>query len=201
MKSLERGLQEKGYRFIAGVDEAGRGPLAGPVVAAAVILPSGYENPEIKDSKKLSPEKREQLFFRITSDAISYAIGVATPEEIDTFNIHNATLLAMERAIKMLDVKPDCVLVDGRFKIPSVLTDQIPVRDGDNTVLSIAAASIVAKVTRDMVMERYHDVYPEYNFAVHKGYPTREHRDALRKYGPSPIHRRSFRGTVVEGKE
>ncbi len=201
MNRFERGLHEKGYKFIAGVDEAGRGPLAGPVVAAAVIFPAGYENPDIRDSKKLTQDRREQLFFRITNDAIAYAIGVATPEEIDTYNIHNATLLAMERAVKMLDVKPDCVLVDGRFEIPTILIDQITVKSGDSTVLSIAAASIVAKVTRDMVMERYHDVYPHYNFAVHKGYPTREHREALARYGPSPIHRRSFRGIACEGKK
>jgi ribonuclease HII len=194
MNGLEVELASKGYRYIAGVDEAGRGPLAGPVVAASVVFPLGYQNSDIKDSKALSPSKRESIFFEILSDALSYSVGVSSPEEIDSYNIHNASLLAMERSVTMLEVKPDYIIVDGRFKIPHLPMDQKAVTSGDRKVLSVAAASIVAKVTRDTVMEMYHDNYPEYNFSCHKGYPTVEHKKLLKKYGPSPIHRISFRG-------
>jgi len=194
MNGLEGELERQGFMHVAGVDEAGRGPLAGPVVAASVILPQGYANPDIRDSKELSPKKRESLFFSIANDSVSYSVGVATPDEIDLYNIHHASLLAMERSIQMLDVPPDYILVDGRFEIPHLPVDQKTVIGGDREILSIAAASIIAKVTRDTVMEMYHDHYPEYNFAGHKGYPTVEHRKALRKYGPCPIHRKTFKG-------
>jgi ribonuclease HII len=194
MNRLECSLVDKGYKTITGVDEAGRGPLAGPVVAAAVTLPEGYKNKQIRDSKKISPAKRESLFFTITSEAESYALGIATHFEVDLYNIHRASLLAMQRAVKMLDKTPDFLLVDGRFPIPDLHVEQITVKSGDTSVLSIAAASVVAKVTRDAIMERYHDAFPQYNFAGHKGYPTKEHRRAIEKFGPCPIHRKTFRG-------
>ncbi len=198
MIRLEHSLADRGYKCITGVDEAGRGPLAGPVVAAAVTFPKGYQNKQIGDSKKISPEKRESLFFTITNEAESYGVGIATHMEVDLFNIHQASLLAMQRAVKMLDVIPDVILVDGRFAIPDLNIEQITVKAGDETVQSIAAASVVAKVTRDAIMEKYHDAFPQYNFARHKGYPTREHRKAIEKYGPCPIHRKSFRGVTDE---
>lgn len=194
MNRLECSLADKGYKCITGVDEAGRGPLAGPVVAAAVTFPQGYRNEQIRDSKKISPPKRESLFFTITSTAESFAFGIATHFEIDLYNVHQASLLAMHRAVKMLDKTPDFLLVDGLFPIPDLHIEQIPVKSGDASVLSIAAASVMAKVTRDAIMERYHDAYPQYNFARHKGYPTKEHREAIEKFGPCPIHRRTFRG-------
>lgn len=199
MNRLERSLADKGYRCIAGVDEAGRGPLAGPVVAAAVTFCNGYWNERIKDSKKVSPKKRESLFFTITAEADAYGVGIASHLEVDLYNVHWASLLAMQRAVKMLERPPDCLLVDGRFAIPGLSVEQIPIRSGDASVLSIAAASVIAKVTRDVIMERYHDDFPQYNFAGHKGYPTREHRRAIEKYGPCPIHRMSYRG--IDGVE
>lgn len=199
MNRLEHRLADKGHTNITGVDEAGRGPLAGPVVAAAVILPVGYLNEAIKDSKTLTPARRESLFFTITEDALDYSIGISTSEEIDRYNILRASLLAMERAVRTLAHSPGVVLVDGRFPIPNLKAEQVAVRSGDMHVMSIAAASIVAKVSRDMIMERYHDFYPWYNFAAHKGYPTREHKKAIDTYGPCPIHRKTFKGIRLEG--
>lgn len=193
MNRLECSLSDRGFTCIAGVDEAGRGPLAGPVVAAAVAFPEGYRNDRIKDSKKLSPKKRETLFFTITAEADSYAVGIASHIEVDLYNIHQASLLAMGRAVRLLEKPPDCLLVDGRFTIPGLNIEQVPVKSGDESVLSIAAASVVAKVTRDVIMERYHDDFPQYNFAGHKGYPTREHLLAIEKHGPCLIHRKTFR--------
>ena len=188
---IERELIEKGYSSVCGVDEAGRGPLCGPVVAAACILPLGFEMPELNDSKKLTPKKREKLFDLICENAIAYCIAEASVEEIDRLNILEADLLAMRRAIDGLAVKADFALIDG-----NIARDfQIPARaviHGDAISPSIAAASILAKVTRDRACEELDRAYPQYGIAKHKGYGTKAHMDALRTYGPSPIHRKQF---------
>ena len=180
-------------KISAGVDEAGRGPLAGPVVAAAVILPEGCEIDGLNDSKKLSPQRREHLFHQIKGLAIITGVGIVEPEEIDRINILRAALLAMEVAVKNLNPQPDYLLIDGNIRT-SLLIPQETVIKGDSRCCSIAAASIIAKVIRDSIMDDYHKIYPEYNFKRHKGYPTQEHFDALRKFGPCPIHRRTFNG-------
>lgn len=182
----------KKYRFIAGCDEAGRGPLAGPVVAAAVILPRNFIHPEIDDSKKLSPAKRERLYDIITSCAIAYAFGTVEAKTIDATNILQATKLAMTTAITDLDPHPQFVLIDA-LNIEQLPYDQLALIRGDTLSVSIAAASILAKVRRDAMMCEYHNSYPQYYFHKHKGYPTRLHRECIRKYGSCPIHRKSFR--------
>ena len=182
---------EAGYTAVCGCDEAGRGPLCGPVVAAAVILPKNIVIEGLDDSKKLTEKKREKLFELIKEKAIAYAVAEATPEEIDEINILNASMLAMRRAVDMLSVKADFALIDGNcsrgFDIPTET-----VVKGDSKCFSIAAASVLAKVTRDRGCVELDRLYPMYNIAKHKGYPTKEHMDAVRKYGPSPIHRKSF---------
>lgn len=189
--TLENELYAQGYTAVCGLDEAGRGPLCGNVVAAAVILPTDLVIPDLKDSKKLSAKKRDALYDIIIEKAIAYAIASATPAEIDEINILNASLLAMRRAVDMLSVKADFALIDGNqsrgFTIPTKT-----VVKGDNISPSIAAASILAKVTRDRECEELDKLYPEYNIAKHKGYPTKEHMDVVRKFGPSPCHRKSF---------
>ena len=189
--SYEHAAQDKGYTLICGIDEAGRGPLSGPVVAAACILPLDVEIEGLNDSKKISAKKREKLFDIIREVAIDYAIGQASPEEIDHLNILNATMLAMRRAIAGLKTTPDFALVDGNctrdFPIPAAA-----VVSGDALSCSIAAASILAKVTRDRLCLADDAAYPEYGFAKHKGYGTAEHIAALRTYGPTPTHRRTF---------
>ncbi len=184
--------------IICGVDEAGRGPLAGPVVAAAVILTDDFPYSILNDSKKLSPQRREEATRIIITKAI-YSAGWAWPEEIDRFNIHNATLLAMKRAISSLSVTPDVVLIDGKYtpSLPPKFSVNAIVR-GDTYVPQIQAASIIAKVIRDLWMERYARIEPRYLFENHKGYPTREHRLLIKKYGLSPIHRKSFGFTSPE---
>ena len=180
-----------GYTAVCGIDEAGRGPLCGPVVAAAVILPRDIVIEGLDDSKKLTEKKREKLFDIIKEKALSYGIAEASPAEIDEYNILGATMLAMNRAVEMLDVPADFALIDGNcsrgFKIPTET-----VVKGDSISMSIAAASILAKVTRDRQCAELDRLYPEYGIAKHKGYPTKDHMDAVREYGPSPIHRRSF---------
>ena len=182
---------EEGFSAVCGCDEAGRGPLCGPVVAAAVILPRGLVIEGLDDSKKLTEKKREKLFDIIREKALAYAIAEATPQEIDEINILNASMLAMRRAVEALSVKADFALIDGNtsrgFKIPTET-----VVKGDSKSYSIAAASILAKVTRDRGCAELDAAYPEYNIAKHKGYPTKEHMEAVKKYGPSPIHRRTF---------
>ena len=189
--SYEHAAKDKGYTLICGIDEAGRGPLSGPVVAAACILPLDVEIEGLNDSKKISAKKREKLFDIIREVAIDYAIGQASPEEIDRMNILNATMLAMRRAIAGLKTTPDFALVDGNctrdFPIPATA-----VVSGDALSCSIAAASILAKVTRDRLCLADDAQYPEYGFAKHKGYGTAEHIAALRTYGPTPTHRRTF---------
>jgi ribonuclease HII len=197
MNSFERKAQGCGYRLIAGIDEAGRGPLAGPVVAAAVILPPGYEHPEINDSKKLSPRKRGTLYETIARDAVSVGIGVVEPPEIDAVNILQATLAAMKEAVLALSPPPDYLLIDGLNRI-DLDTPQETIVSGDSRSLSVAAASIVAKVSRDRLMEMYHRQFPQYNFLRNKGYGTREHREAILKHGRSKIHRRSFRVAGID---
>jgi ribonuclease HII len=197
MNSFERKAHGCGYRLIAGIDEAGRGPLAGPVVAAAVILPPGYEHSEINDSKKLSPRQRGKLYETITRDAVSIGIGVVEAPEIDVVNILQATLAAMKEAVLALSPPPDYLLIDGLNRI-DLNTPQETIISGDSRSLSVAAASIVAKVSRDRLMEMYHRQFPQYNFLRNKGYGTREHREAILKYGRSKIHRRSFRVTGID---
>jgi ribonuclease HII len=191
--TLEELISAEGYRWVAGVDEAGRGPLAGPVVAGAVITRPGDEIPGVRDSKLLTPLQRERLYEIITSRALSWGVGIVGPREIEQHNILQATLRAMKGAVLCLDPLPDFILIDGLNRIPLDLPQQA-VKRGDARHPCIAAASIVAKVTRDRLMMEYHRTYPRYNFARHKGYPTREHREAIRQYGCCEIHRRTFRG-------
>ena len=180
-----------GLVFLAGVDEAGRGPLAGPVCAAACLLPRGLEIPGLDDSKKLSPKKREELYDVIINSSLTYGIAFASVEEIESFNILNATFLAMNRAIEKLDPQPDLVLVDGNRNTGIHVPSRCIVT-GDSQCADIAAASILAKVTRDRYMLTMAEQYPEYGFEKHKGYGTALHYEALRAYGPCPIHRLSF---------
>ena len=183
----------KGYRNIAGVDEAGRGPLAGPVVAAVVIFPAKIDIAGLDDSKKLSPKKREELFPQIQAEAVAYGVAIVDREVIDKINILQASLLAMKQAVEQLQTVPDLLLIDGNQKIDSTL-DQWAVVKGDSKSLSIAAASVLAKVTRDRVMKDYHKLYPQYEFHRHKGYGTKLHRDLIEEHGPCPIHRSTFKG-------
>ncbi len=193
MLTFEKQAMLSGYKVIAGVDEAGRGPLAGPVVSAAVILPENFDVPGINDSKKLSEKKREALFPVIQRHAIAFGIGLADHEEIDQINILQASLLSMKRAVEALSVTPDYLLIDGKFIIDCTI-DQRSVIKGDALSLSIAAASILAKVTRDRIMADRDLQYPEYGFRRHKGYPTKAHKEAILTHGPCPIHRKSFKG-------
>jgi len=181
----------KGYHLIAGIDEAGRGPLAGPVVAACVILPEGCCIEGINDSKKLSPAKREALYDIITKQAVSYGIGIVDEKCIDEINILNATKLAMKKAVEQMDPKPDILLIDA-VRLEDIGIPQISITKGDALSISIAAASIIAKVTRDRMIEAMDSLYPEYGFKKHKGYGTAEHINAIKKYGICPIHRISF---------
>lgn len=191
--SFERELVKQGLKLIAGTDEAGRGPLAGPVVAACVVLPSDCEYHLFKDSKKLSPASRKKLYAELKKIAAHIGIGIISAAEIDKVNILQASLLAMKKALHELSVAPDYLLVDGKFAVP-VSTPQKTLIKGESRSASIAAASIVAKVTRDAMMEEYHLKYPMYNFQQHKGYPTAEHRKCIQEHGPCEIHRRSFKG-------
>ena len=188
---IENSLYAEGYKMICGVDEAGRGPLAGPVCAAAVILPKGLVLPGLNDSKKLTDKKRRELFPIIKEQAIAYGIGLASHEEIDEINILQATYLAMERAIAHLEGKADFALIDGNRAKDFGLPLRTVVK-GDSLSASIAAASVLAKVTRDDIMMEMAEKYPEYGFDVHKGYGTKAHYEALRAHGHSPIHRMSF---------
>lgn len=179
------------YSAICGVDEAGRGPLAGPVVAGAVILPKDLRILYINDSKKLSEKKREELFEVIQKEAVSVGVGIVSPERIDAVNILQATYEAMRAAVNQLDVTPDILLNDA-VTIPQIAIRQVPIIKGDAKSISIAAASIIAKVTRDRLMYEYDRMYPQYGFAKHKGYGTAEHREAIGRFGPCPIHRQTF---------
>lgn len=189
MKEYEKKYSD--YSFICGIDEVGRGPLAGPVVAGAVILPKDCDILYLNDSKQLTEKKREELYDIIMEKAVSAGLGYVAPERIDQINILQATYEAMREAISKLDPSPDLLLNDA-VTIPQVAIRQVPIIKGDAKSISIAAASIIAKVTRDRLMVQYDTVYPEYGFASNKGYGAQAHLEALKKYGPTPIHRRSF---------
>lgn len=202
MDGFEARARAMGFRTVAGVDEAGRGPLAGPVVAAAVVLPAGFRHPGIRDSKALTPEAREVAYAVIASRAVAFAVAQSSPEEIDRINILQASLLAMRRAVEKLARVPDFLYIDGTFSIPAsgsacwsgMLQETIVA--GDTCCASVMAASILAKVSRDRMMVSFDRLYPGYGFASHKGYPTKEHQAALRAFGPTPIHRKTFRGVL-----
>ena len=189
MREVEREYEHLGY--ICGIDEVGRGPFAGPVVAGAVILPPDCEILYVNDSKQLSEKMREQLYDEIMEKAVSVAVGYASPQRIDEINILQATYEAMREAVSKLDVTPQILLNDA-VTIPQITIPQVPIIKGDAKSISIAAASIVAKVTRDRLMREYDKIMPEYGFASNKGYGSKEHIEAIKKYGPTPIHRRSF---------
>jgi ribonuclease HII len=191
MDTFEKLSYQRGYRLIAGVDEAGRGPLAGPVVAAAVIFPPDYLNDQINDSKQLSAKKRENLYEVIKNEALSVGIGVIDVDVIDQINILQASILSMREAVLELKPQPDFLLIDGLNKIQLPLA-QKPLIKGDTLSVSIAAASIIAKVSRDRIMEMYHRQFPQYNFLRNKGYGTKDHREAIKEFGMCKIHRRSF---------
>ena len=188
---IEQTWADRGFHAICGIDEAGRGPLAGPVCAAAVILPERLDIPGLNDSKKLTDKKRRELFPIIEEQAIAFGLGWASQEQTDEINILQATFLAMSRAVEQLKIRPDLALVDGN-RAPALDLPVETVVKGDSLSASIAAASVLAKVSRDDVMLRMAEEYPGYGFEVHKGYGTKAHYEALRKFGPSPIHRRTF---------
>lgn len=190
---FEAMARRQGYRAVAGIDEAGRGPLAGPVVAAAVILPEEFDLPGLNDSKQLSEKKRNQLYPLIYEQAIAVGIGVGRADEVDEINILQATLKGMSRAVGRLSLPPDFLLVDGITPIP-IGIEQKTLKKGDSRSLSIAAASVIAKVVRDRIMVAYDRLFPEYGFAGHKGYGSQKHRDAIAQYGPCICHRRTFAG-------
>lgn len=191
-RTLENSFRRMGFNHVAGVDEVGRGCLAGPVIAAAVVLNPARYVPRVCDSKTVTALERERLYERITRTAVAWGVAAAQPDEIDLINIHQASLRAMQRAVLALCPAPDCVLVDA-FRIPDLLMAQRAVVHGDARCTAIAAASIVAKVTRDRMMRELHARDPRYGFDRHKGYATREHLDAVARFGYSDIHRRSFR--------
>ena len=192
---LEKKLLQEGYRLICGVDEAGRGCLCGPVIAGACILDPSNIPEGIKDSKKLSAARREALFHEITATALAWQIGIVEPDIIDEINILEATKLAMHKSVANLDKKPDIVLIDA-LRINDLQIAQKSYIKGDEEVVSIGAASIIAKVSRDRIMADYHNHFPQYNLKKNKGYPTSEHREALIRFGPSVIHRRTFKGVL-----
>lgn len=195
MNHNENELYAQGYQFIAGIDEAGRGPLAGPVVAGAVILPQYKKIFGLKDSKKLTAEQREAFYEAIIESSVAFSVKRVEPEEIDRINILEATKKAMTLAVEGLQQKPDFLLID-HLTLPAIPIPQKGITNGDSLCNSIAAASILAKVTRDRLMLAYHEKYPQYGFDKHKGYATKAHYAAIEKYGPSPIHRVSFKGVV-----
>jgi ribonuclease HII len=193
---LEQAAAVNGYRCIAGIDEVGRGPLAGPVVSAAVVLPGDFAVPGVTDSKKITPGKRDRYYDEIYHHAVTIGIGIVDPVFIDRINILRAALLSMALAVANLKPAPDYLLIDGPYKIPFDLPQHAVVK-GDSKSISIGAASIVAKVTRDRLMAAYDREYPHYGFASHKGYPTRTHKKAIQIHGCCPIHRKSFKGVIV----
>lgn len=189
---IEKEYTEKGFRLVCGIDEAGRGPLAGPVCAAAVILPIGTDIDGLNDSKKLTEKKREMLFPMIIENATAYGIGFASEQEIDEINILNATFLAMSRAVEALGISPDLLLIDGNQKPKIGVGEEVTVIKGDAKSVSVAAASVLAKVSRDRYMLEKSQEYPQYAFEKHKGYGTKLHYEKIAEYGVSPIHRKTF---------
>ncbi len=196
----ERRLRAEGFRLVAGVDEAGRGALAGPLVAAAVILPDGFVVQGLKDSKELTAPQRDRWFERIRAHAVAIAVCRAFPRRIDHRGLHVSNLKLLRQAVDRLEVRPDFVLSDG-FRLRTIKLPNLSIKKGDAVCASVAAASVVAKVTRDRIMERYHRRFPEYGFDQHRGYGTVEHRAAIARYGPSPIHRLSFKGLKMYAEE
>jgi len=196
--SYENELRNEGYNIICGVDEAGRGPLAGPVFAAAVILPPNVVIEGLNDSKKLSEKKREELFNKIIDSAVAYSIALCSEGTIDEINILNATMLAMKKAVDLLNVKPDIVLIDGNRAPKDMQYEARTIVKGDSKCACIAAASILAKVSRDRYMVKLSEEFPQYEFAKHKGYPTKLHYDKINEYGISRVHRRSFLKNLVK---
>ena len=195
LSSFESAVLATGVERLAGVDEVGRGCLAGPVVAACLILEQGQPLPAVADSKQLKPEQRLMLSAEIKQTCLAWAIAEVSPQDIDRMNIHHASLLAMQRAVEQLSPRPDYLLIDGRFVLDVSITQEAIVR-GDATCQVIGAASILAKVWRDQLMEAMEQRYPEFGFGQHKGYGTKQHRDELRRHGPTPLHRRSFNGVL-----
>lgn len=197
LKEIEKSFFNKGIKNICGIDEAGRGPLAGPVVVASVIMPEDSMIEGVNDSKKVSEKKREMLYDKIIEEAISYSVAIISEKEIDDINILNATKKGLTQSIKELDVKPDLILVDALDKIDTLGIPYKPIIKGDSLVYSIAAASIIAKVTRDRIMRQMDEIYPEYGFSGHKGYGTAKHIAAIKQYGLCDIHRRTFTKNFV----
>ena len=200
MLQFETKAEAKGYGCVAGVDEAGRGPLAGPVVAAAVVLPHDVSLDGLTDSKKLTAKARDDFFARIQHQAVGFGIAVVSVAVIERINILQASLMAMKQAVEKLPVAADLLLIDGNQRIESA-TDQWSIVRGDTLSRSIAAASVLAKVTRDRLMQEYHRQYPQYRFDRHKGYGTQLHRDRIKTFGPCPIHRRSFKGVLLDRED
>ena len=192
LKEQEKQLREKGFKAICGIDEAGRGPLAGPVVVASVIMPENSMIEGVNDSKKISEKKREKLYDQILEEAISYGVGIIGQDEIDEINILNATKKALTLSLKELTTKPDLIIVDALTHIDTMGIPYESIIKGDAKCYSIASASIIAKVTRDRIMREWDSVYPEYGFIQHKGYGTAKHISAIKEYGLCPIHRKSF---------
>ncbi len=192
LKQYENDLRNKGYKYICGIDEAGRGPLAGPVVVASVIMPENSMIEGVNDSKKVSEKKREKLYDLILEEAISYGVGIIGQDEIDEINILNATKKGLTTSLKELTAKPDLIIVDALTHIDTLGIPYESIIKGDAKCYSISAASIIAKVTRDRIMREWDKIYPQYGFAQHKGYGTSAHINALKEYGPCPLHRRSF---------
>ena len=198
LKEIEKEFFDKGIKYIAGIDEAGRGPLAGPVVVASVILDKDSMIEGVNDSKKVSEAKREKLYDIITKEAISYGVGIVYQDEIDEINILQATKKALTMAIKDMKIKPNIILVDALSNIDTLGIPYKSIIKGDAKCYQIAAASIIAKVTRDRIMREWDKVYPEYGFLSHKGYGTTKHIEALKQYGPCPIHRKTFIKNFIE---
>ena len=192
LKEIEEKLYEQGNKYICGIDEAGRGPLAGPVVVAAVIMPKDSMIEGVNDSKKISEKKREKLYEEITSTAIVWGVGIIDQKEIDKINILNATKKGLTTALKELEIKPNLILVDALTNIDTLGITYQSIIKGDAKCYSIAAASIIAKVTRDRIMRQWDEIYPEYGFEKHKGYGTKLHIEAIKEYGICPLHRKSF---------
>jgi len=196
IKQFERQAYKKGYRLVAGIDEVGRGPIAGPVVSAAVILPKDFDVLYIDDSKKLSPQRREELYEKIYKKALDVGVGIVDSASIDDINIYQTTKISMAIAVKNLKYKPDLLFIDG-IRCENIPIRQVPIIKGDSKSISIAAASIIAKVTRDRIMEDIHKEFPQYAFNKNKGYGTQEHREAIKKYGILNIHRKTFLRKII----
>lgn len=194
--SYENDAHNEGYTIVCGVDEAGRGPLAGPVFAGAVILPENYTHEILNDSKKLSEKKRDLVYDDIIRDAVSWSVGIATEQEIDEINILNATFLAMKRAVEGLVIKPDLAFIDGN-RYANTGVKEITIVKGDSKCMSVAAASIIAKVSRDRFMQEVDKQYPQYQFSKHKGYGTKLHYEMIEQFGVSPVHRKTFLKNII----